>query len=84
MTKEGENFEPGHWKMTVFWDIVPCSLVDIDRHFRDAYCLHCQGDHLYTCCPENLKSQPGHRHIKVGILQEIKNTVLWTYVCGLQ
>jgi hypothetical protein len=23
---------------------VPCSLVEVDRHFRDAYCLHYQGD----------------------------------------
>jgi hypothetical protein len=27
-------------KMIVFWDVVPCSLVDIDRRFRGAYCLH--------------------------------------------
>jgi hypothetical protein len=26
-------------KMAVFWDVAPCSLVDIDRRFRDAYCL---------------------------------------------
>jgi hypothetical protein len=27
--------------MTVFWDDVPCSLVEIDQHFRGIYC------HLY-------------------------------------
>jgi hypothetical protein len=26
-------------KMTVFWDIAPCSLVEIDRRFGDAYYL---------------------------------------------
>jgi hypothetical protein len=26
--------------MTVFWDFAPCSLVEIDRRFRSAYCLH--------------------------------------------
>jgi hypothetical protein len=31
-------------KMTAFWDIVPCSLVEVDRRFRGAYCLHHQGD----------------------------------------
>jgi hypothetical protein len=31
-------------KMTAFWDIAPCSLVEVDRHFRGAYCLHHQGD----------------------------------------
>jgi hypothetical protein len=30
-------------KMNIFWD-VPCSLVEIDRRFRDAYCLHYQVD----------------------------------------
>jgi hypothetical protein len=31
-------------KMTVFWDVVPCSLVEIHRCFRGAYCLHHQND----------------------------------------
>jgi hypothetical protein len=30
-------------KMTVFWGVVPFSLVEIDQHFRGAYCLHDQG-----------------------------------------
>jgi hypothetical protein len=25
--------------MTVFWDVAPCNVVQIDRRFRDAYCL---------------------------------------------
>jgi len=31
-------------KMTAFWDIAPRSLVEVDRRFRDAQCLHHQGD----------------------------------------
>jgi hypothetical protein len=31
-------------KMTAFWDIAPCSLVEVDRRSRDAYCLHHEGD----------------------------------------
>jgi hypothetical protein len=31
--------------MTAFWDIVPCSLIEVDRRFRGSYCLHHQGDH---------------------------------------
>jgi hypothetical protein len=27
-------------KMTVFWDVAPCSMVEIDRRFGGAYCLH--------------------------------------------
>jgi hypothetical protein len=26
--------------MAVFWDVAPCSLVDIDQRFRGPYCLH--------------------------------------------
>jgi hypothetical protein len=31
-------------KMTVFWDIAPCSLVQPVRRFRCTNCLHHQGD----------------------------------------
>jgi hypothetical protein len=31
-------------KMTAFWDRGPCSVVEVDRRFRDAYCLYHQGD----------------------------------------
>jgi hypothetical protein len=31
-------------KMIALWDIAPCSLVEVYRRFRDAYCLHNQGD----------------------------------------
>jgi hypothetical protein len=31
-------------KMTVFWEVAPCSLIEIERRFRGAYCLHRQGD----------------------------------------
>jgi hypothetical protein len=27
-------------KITVFWDVEPCSMVEIDRRFRDAYCIY--------------------------------------------
>jgi hypothetical protein len=30
-------------KMTVFWDIWPCSIIEVDRRFRCVYCLH-QGE----------------------------------------
>jgi hypothetical protein len=32
------------FKMSVFWDLAPCSLVVVDRCLRGAYCLHHQGD----------------------------------------
>jgi hypothetical protein len=31
-------------KFRVFWDVTPCSHVEVDRSFRDAYCLYYQGD----------------------------------------
>jgi hypothetical protein len=31
-------------KIAVLWHVAPCSLVDTDRRFRRAYCLHHQGD----------------------------------------
>jgi hypothetical protein len=35
----------GSMKFIVFWDIAPCSHIEVDRHFRGAYCLHHQGNH---------------------------------------
>jgi hypothetical protein len=32
------------YEFRVFWDVVPCSHVEVDRRFRGAYCLHHQGD----------------------------------------
>jgi hypothetical protein len=32
-------------KMTVIWDVAPCSLVEIVLRFRGAYCIHHQGKH---------------------------------------
>jgi hypothetical protein len=26
-------------KITIFWDVAPCSLVEVYRRFRGAYCL---------------------------------------------
>jgi hypothetical protein len=31
-------------KITIFWDVAPCSLVEVYRRFRGAFCLHYQGD----------------------------------------
>jgi hypothetical protein len=31
-------------KFRLFWDVAPCSHVEVDRRFRGAYCLHHQGD----------------------------------------
>jgi hypothetical protein len=31
-------------KMAVFWVVASCCLVEVYRRFRDAYCLHHQGD----------------------------------------
>jgi hypothetical protein len=42
---KSEVFRMTSMEMTVFWDVEPCGGVDIDRRFREAYCLHHQGDY---------------------------------------
>jgi hypothetical protein len=41
--------------MTVLWYDAPCSLVEIDRHFSCAYCLHHQGYYGGTKCFWNIR-----------------------------
>jgi hypothetical protein len=31
-------------KFRVFWDVLTCSQIDVDRRFRGLCCLHRQGD----------------------------------------
>jgi hypothetical protein len=40
-------------KVTAFWDSVMCSLVEVDQCFKDAYCLHHQGDDEGTHSPDD-------------------------------
>jgi hypothetical protein len=42
-SREGKQYN-FKMKMTVFCDVAPCSLEDIDRLFRRANCLHHQSD----------------------------------------
>jgi hypothetical protein len=39
-------------KMIAFWDIVPCSFIEVDQRFRGAYCLHHQGNKCITLMME--------------------------------
>jgi 5-methylcytosine-specific restriction endonuclease McrA len=34
--------------MTIFWDVAPRSLVEVDQSFRGAYCLYHQVDHRHS------------------------------------
>jgi hypothetical protein len=68
-----------HLKMTAFWDIAACSLIEVDQRFRDAYCLRHQGDFnnttrryisegYHTRCHENLKSHIMHLLMNIIIV----------------
>jgi hypothetical protein len=38
--KKAKEVSKNSIKMTVFFDVAPCSLVDTDQCYRGAYCLH--------------------------------------------
>jgi hypothetical protein len=61
--------------MRVFWDIAPCSLVEIDRCFRGAYCFLHQGG-LYgmksAVCLEIHRLARTHTYVVVFIRKEDK------------
>jgi hypothetical protein len=39
-------------KIRSYWDIAPCSFIEVDHCFRGAYCLHHEGD-AWGNFPEN-------------------------------
>jgi hypothetical protein len=41
-------------KMTASWDVAPCSIVEVYRRFRNAYCLLHQGDPIMALYPRRL------------------------------
>jgi hypothetical protein len=45
-TGSSRDSSPSKKKMAAFCAAAPCSLVEVDRRFRGAYCLHHQGDEL--------------------------------------
>jgi hypothetical protein len=63
-------------KMMGFWDIVLCSQVVVDRHFRGAYCLYHQGDAcVYIFChilllPRLLVSNPHKSNLYIALQNE--------------
>jgi hypothetical protein len=46
MVGEISGSHGGEYEDTVFWDVAPCHLVEVYRHFRGAFCLHHQGDRI--------------------------------------
>jgi hypothetical protein len=45
MNKKYEDVKWIHLKMTVLWDVAPCSLVEVYQRFRGACRFHHQSDH---------------------------------------
>jgi hypothetical protein len=60
-------------KTAVFWDVVPCTSVDIYRRFEGAYCLHDQVSHDCTA------QHPRRRPFANELPSNIKNS-RWIYV----
>jgi hypothetical protein len=65
-------------KMAVFWDVSPCSLVDIDCHFRGAYCLYHQRDEYVICVKVGLDIGAGQTN-PVYIISPLIVTCLLFY-----
>jgi hypothetical protein len=64
-------------KMAVLWDVTSCSLVDIIRRFRDAYCNHTDNGsnkllrNVQPVCTR-LHSVPGDSHIVLFSYKKIE------------
>jgi hypothetical protein len=51
-----------------FWGIAPCSLIELEQHFRGTYCLCHQGDVTQKAVVSTTRK-----------VAEIMNGVVWTY-----
>jgi hypothetical protein len=56
--------------MTVFWEVAPCSLVETDRRFSGAYCLHHHQDDPIRR-RENLKYHKWAERFNYGALPTV-------------
>jgi hypothetical protein len=57
-------------KLTVFWDVASCSLVETDRRFRGAYCHHHRGE----AARENAEAG-----INIDVMYKLFVLVMWTF-----
>jgi hypothetical protein len=67
-------------KTTSFWDRAPCSLIEVDRRFRGAYCLH-QGQEIsHPSNGSTAQIGPWPPPFEVSKSHRIRRTVglLWT------
>jgi hypothetical protein len=58
-------------KMTVFFDVAPCSLVEVHLRFKDAYCLHHQGDE-YSSWQISTRLQTEDSHLRCLVVRYLE------------
>jgi hypothetical protein len=80
--------------MSVFWDVTPCSLVDINRRSRGATCFHNQDDEMWSYFNIILPSTPrssewslslrsyNHNFIRIYYLRRPSHMVSWNSIFG--
>jgi hypothetical protein len=62
-------------EMTVFWDIVPCNLVETDRRFGGAYCLHHHGDDVLNQWWESPFKSCQWEHCSLSFTDSVKSYI---------
>jgi hypothetical protein len=65
-------------KFRVFWDVAPCSHVEVDRRFRGAYCLQRQGVITWPYIPKASKLHPP------CFVCLLKRTYRWYFRCNFE
>jgi hypothetical protein len=68
-----QGLKAASMNMAIFWEVAPCILVETDRHFRGAYCLHHQ-DYEYLTTQRNTPEDGNfhwQRKFKIKVLRKI-------------
>jgi hypothetical protein len=65
-------------KITALWDTAPCSLVEVDRSLRGAYCLHHQGDDetIRRYIPEQCNLHTRRRENLTSYLSNVSHSLI--------
>jgi hypothetical protein len=67
-------------KFRVFWDVAPCSHIEVDRRFRGSFCLRHQGIHAITLMMKAVRTSETSVNFNVTTQRYIPKTLQTSFL----